>query len=81
MRRNFQKDFFEDCFGLGSLCAALWNNVPRLMANPLGLPLGLQLYSVRDLLPKDYEGTLQQLARSVIAKWRLRAFSATLPAK
>ena len=41
-------------------CAALWN-VPRLMADPLGLPLGLQLYSVRDLLPKDYEGTLRQL--------------------
>jgi sugar phosphate isomerase/epimerase len=33
-----------------------------LMANPLGLPLGLQLYSVRDLLPKDYEGTLKQLS-------------------
>ena len=23
--------------------------------------MGLQLYSVRDLLPKDYEGTLKQL--------------------
>jgi sugar phosphate isomerase/epimerase len=33
-----------------------------LMANPLGLPLGLQLYSVRDSLPKDYEGTLKQLS-------------------
>lgn len=32
------------------------------MANPLGLPLGLQLYSVRDLLPNDYEGTLKQLS-------------------
>jgi sugar phosphate isomerase/epimerase len=32
------------------------------MADPLGLPLGLQLYSVRDLLPKDYEGTLRQLS-------------------
>ena len=31
------------------------------MADPLGLPLGLQLYSVRDILPKDYEGTLRQL--------------------
>lgn len=31
-------------------------------ASTLGLPLGLQLYSVRDLLPKDYEGTLQQIA-------------------
>ena len=41
--------------------AALWNSAPRLMANPLGLPIGLQLYSVRDLLPKDYQGTLRQL--------------------
>ena len=41
--------------------AALWKFTPPLMANPLGLPLGLQLYSVRDLLPKDYEGTLRQL--------------------
>lgn len=32
-----------------------------LSASPLGLPLGLQLYSVRDFLPKDYSGTLQQL--------------------
>jgi sugar phosphate isomerase/epimerase len=41
--------------------AAVWMRAPRLMANPLGLPIGLQLYSVRDLLPKDYEGTLRQL--------------------
>lgn len=30
-------------------------------ANPLGLPLGVQLYSVRDSLPKDYDGTLRRL--------------------
>jgi sugar phosphate isomerase/epimerase len=42
-------------------CAAVWSSTPRLMANPLALPIGLQLYSVRDLLPKDYEGTLRQL--------------------
>ena len=41
--------------------AALWNSAPWLMANPLGLPIALQLYSVRDQLPKDYEGTLRQL--------------------
>jgi sugar phosphate isomerase/epimerase len=34
----------------------------RLMASPFGLPIGLQLYSVRQLLPKDYEGTLKQIA-------------------
>ena len=30
--------------------------------NPLGLPLGLQLYSVRDQLKADYTGTLKQVA-------------------
>lgn len=33
-----------------------------LAASTLGLPLGLQLYSVRTLLPNDYEGTLRQIA-------------------
>lgn len=31
-------------------------------AYPLGLPLGVQLYSVRTLLPTDYLGTLKQIA-------------------
>src|ERR1700689_3384368 len=56
-RRNFLKTV-----SASAACAALWNSAPRLMANPLGLPIGLQLYSVRDLLPKDYEGTLRQLS-------------------
>ena len=33
-----------------------------LHANPLGLPIGCQLYPVRDQLGKDFEGTLKQLA-------------------
>lgn len=34
----------------------------RLHASPFGLPIGLQLYSVRRLLPQDYAGTLKQIA-------------------
>ena len=34
----------------------------RLHASPFGLPIGLQLYSVRELLPHDYAGTLKQIA-------------------
>src|SRR5271170_6888872 len=30
-------------------------------AYPLGLPLGVQLYSVRDMMPKDFAGTLKQV--------------------
>ena len=33
-----------------------------LQAKTLNLPLGLQLYSVREQLPKDYYGTLKQIA-------------------
>jgi sugar phosphate isomerase/epimerase len=40
----------------GTLC----RNIPAF-ATPLGLPLGLQLYSVRDQLKTDYDGTLKQL--------------------
>jgi sugar phosphate isomerase/epimerase len=35
--------------------------VGRLAAQPLALPIGLQLYSVRNLLPKDFDGTLAKV--------------------
>jgi sugar phosphate isomerase/epimerase len=56
-RRTFLKSVSASAAG-----AAVWSGSPWLMAEPLGLPLGVQLYSVRDYLPKDYEGTLHQLA-------------------
>jgi sugar phosphate isomerase/epimerase len=34
----------------------------RAYADPLGLPLGLQLYSVREMLAQDYLGTLKHLS-------------------
>ena len=61
MRRTSRRTFLQTA-SASAACAALWNSAPRLLANPLGLPLGLQLYSVRDILPKDYEGTLRQLS-------------------
>jgi sugar phosphate isomerase/epimerase len=42
----------------GGLAAA----APRLEAAPLGLPIGFQVYPVRDMLAKDFEGTLRQMA-------------------
>jgi sugar phosphate isomerase/epimerase len=33
----------------------------RLAAKPVGVPIGLQLYSVRELLPKDFDGTLAKV--------------------
>ena len=46
----------------GTLAAAACVGGERLMATQLHIPIGLQLYSVRNLLPKNFEGTLQQLA-------------------
>jgi hypothetical protein len=59
--RGTRRSFLKTA-SASAACAALWNSAPWLMADPLGLPLGLQLYSVRDILPKDYEGTLKQLS-------------------
>lgn len=44
------------------VCGAAGLRGGRLLASPFGLPIGLQLYSVREMLPKDYEGTLKQIA-------------------
>lgn len=42
----------------GALAAAHLAGSAQLSAKPLKQPLGLQLYSLRNLLPKDFEGTL-----------------------
>src|SRR5262245_8464919 len=36
--------------------------LPQLHADPLGLPIGTQLYPVRDLVAKDFPATLKQIA-------------------
>ena len=48
-------------FARGAAACAALLGAGELWANPLGLPLALQLYSVRDFLPKDFDGTLEQL--------------------
>jgi sugar phosphate isomerase/epimerase len=59
--RGISRRAFLKTASAAAACAAVWNSASPLMADALGLPLGLQLYSVRDLLPKDYAGTLRQL--------------------
>jgi sugar phosphate isomerase/epimerase len=54
-RRSFLK-------ASGAVAAAACAGSLRLRAAPLRVPVGLQLYSVRNLLPKDFEGTLEKLA-------------------
>jgi sugar phosphate isomerase/epimerase len=61
MRRISRRIFLKTA-SASAAYAAVWKSAPWLMANAMGLPIGLQLYSVRDILPKDYEGTLRQLS-------------------
>ncbi len=56
-RRSFLRSASAAAVG-----TALPGQALKAHALPLGLPLGLQLYSVRELLGKDYEGTLKQVA-------------------
>jgi sugar phosphate isomerase/epimerase len=44
------------------VCGAGLLDSEGLGASPFGLPIGLQLFSVRELLPDDYAGTLKQIA-------------------
>jgi sugar phosphate isomerase/epimerase len=58
MTGSSRRDFLKTS---GVVAAAAWAGT-RLMADPLPWPIGLQLYSVRDLLPRDFDGTLHQLS-------------------
>ena len=44
-----------------AVAAAAGAGSVRLAAKPVGVPIGLQLYSVRELLPKDFDGTLAKV--------------------
>ena len=56
-RRQFMK---QGSSALGAGAAAL--HTQQAWAQLRDFPLGLQLYSVREFLPKDYPGTLKQIA-------------------
>lgn len=61
MRLQTRREFLSNT-GRLSLAAAATALLPRLVqAEAMGLPPGIQLYTVRDDLPKDTPGTLKQL--------------------
>lgn len=57
-----RRDFIRNAtLGVGAATlAARWP--AELRANPYGMPIGIQLYTVRDLMAKDVPGTLKQLS-------------------
>jgi sugar phosphate isomerase/epimerase len=57
-RRDFCKVAATQTAALGLLSAGAM----KLHANPLGLPIGCQTWPVRDMIAKDFPGTIKQLA-------------------
>lgn len=58
MENRSRRDFLK---ASGAVAAAAVAGSHKLGAAPLSMSVGLQLYSVRNLLPKDFDGTLKQL--------------------
>jgi sugar phosphate isomerase/epimerase len=58
-RRTFLKNAGTQAATAGFLAAA---GALRLRANPLGLPIGCQTWPVREMIAKDFPGTIKQLA-------------------
>jgi sugar phosphate isomerase/epimerase len=55
-----RRDFVTSTAQLGA-AALLSGAVSNLLANPLGLPIGCQTWAVRDMIAKDFPGTLKML--------------------
>jgi sugar phosphate isomerase/epimerase len=57
-RRTFVKNAATQAVAVGLLSGTAF----KLSANPLGLPIGCQTWPVRDLIAKDFPGTIKVLA-------------------
>src|SRR2546425_5054741 len=57
-RREFLRNAATSAAAAGFLSA----NALDLRANPLGLPIGCQTWPVREMIEKDFPGTIKQLA-------------------
>jgi sugar phosphate isomerase/epimerase len=61
MMNSINRRRFLQNAGLGLTAFALSRN-GQLLGSPYGMPIGLQLYTVRDHMDKDLEGTLKRVA-------------------
>src|SRR5262252_6676559 len=60
-RREFVQSTAKHA-GVAGAVGLLSAGVMELRANPLGLPIGCQTWPVREMIAKDFPGTIKQLA-------------------
>src|SRR5271169_4256283 len=57
-----RREFFKNAATGVTVAGFLSAGAPELRANPLGLPIGCQTWPVREMIAKDFPGTIKQLA-------------------
>ena len=57
-----RREFLKSAATSAAAAGLLSGSVPELRANPLGLPIGCQTWPVRELIAKDFPGTIKVLA-------------------
>src|SRR5690242_13247004 len=57
-----RRDFIKNAATQMAAVSLLASTVLELCAHPLGIPLGCQTWPVRDMVAKDFPGTIKQLA-------------------
>src|SRR6202163_3585317 len=59
-----RREFLQGAATYAAAAGLLSSGVPTLRANPLGMPIGCQTWPVREMIAKDFPGTIKQLAAS-----------------
>jgi len=57
-----RREFFTNAATGAAVAGILSAGARELRANPLGMPIGCQTYPVRNMIAKDFPGTIKQLA-------------------
>src|ERR1700682_6295193 len=62
MSEMSRRDFLKNTATQAAVAAIASASALELRANPLGLPIGCQTWPVREMIAKDFPGTIKQLA-------------------
>src|SRR5713101_8548419 len=57
-----RRDFVKTAATCTATIGLLSTGALKLRANPLGMPIGCQTWPVREMIAKDFPGTIKQLA-------------------
>ncbi len=76
-----RRDFLIQGASAITTATLLGSNPLRVLANPLGRPIGLQLYAVTEQLQKDFDGTLAQVSAIGYKEVEMAGFFGKTPAQ